>query len=213
MPLLQTLPAAHVTPAQGSLTHVPPAQTCLPGQVTPAHALGATHVKSHANPVPHAPAQVLTASHLPVSGTQNCPAAHFTPLQGTSKQPATQSPSTQVSCSGHALPAHGSSVRTQVVWQVVPAAHVFAGAARQGSTWQMPPRQIRPPEQSAVARHELAADASFPALPDALPAPPPSRPPPPDSRSSGPATSGAAASVIAELPPAPMPDPDPLTPA
>jgi hypothetical protein len=48
VPLLHTLPAAHVTPEHGSGRHFPAAQTCLAGQATPAHALGAAHVRSHA---------------------------------------------------------------------------------------------------------------------------------------------------------------------
>ena len=96
LPLLHVLPAAHTTPAHGSSMQVPPAHTCLPWQVTAAHALDAAQVRLHAKPAPQSDAQAFTAAHLPVPGSQNCPAAHLTPLHGTSKHPATQSPSTQV---------------------------------------------------------------------------------------------------------------------
>ena len=45
VPLLQTLPATHLTPAQRFTTHWPPLQISLLAQWTPAQGLGAAHVR------------------------------------------------------------------------------------------------------------------------------------------------------------------------
>ena len=96
VPLLQMLPAAHVTPAHRFSTHLPPAQTWFAAQVTPAQGFGGTQERLQAMPGPQAASQASSATHLPFPGLQYCPAGHVTPLHGCAKHPATQLPSTQV---------------------------------------------------------------------------------------------------------------------
>jgi hypothetical protein len=196
VPLLQMLPAAHVTLAHGFGTHLPPEQLSPVGHTTPAHGLGVVQVRSQANPAPQSAAQARRAAHFPVAGLQNWPAGQVTPLQATAKHPVTQSPSTQVCPCGHVLPAHGSVTRTQVAWQALPAAQVPAGAVVQGSAWQAPPRQTWPVPHAVPGPQCRAPASAVPpappsgvmfatsagASPDApLPsiAAPPSCPPPP----------------------------------
>jgi len=96
VPLLQRLPVGQLTPAQRFSTHVPPAQTWLAAQVTPAQGLGATQERLQAIPAPQAASQALSVTHFPVPGLQYCPVGQVTPLHGSEKQPAMQDPSTQV---------------------------------------------------------------------------------------------------------------------
>jgi hypothetical protein len=134
VPLLHTLPAAHFTPAQRLTTQVPPAQTWLLAHGALAHGLAAAQARLHALPGPHAASHGVRATHFPDACEQYCPDGHVTPLQGWAKQPATHWPSTQVWSLGQVLPAHGSATSTHEARQVVPAAHVEAGAVRQGSS-------------------------------------------------------------------------------
>ena len=101
MPSLQALPASQETPAQRSGTHLPFAQLWRAGQVTLAHGSAEGQLLWHAVPGAQAASQASRAVHLPVPGSQNWPAAHVTPAQGTTKQPGMQLPSTQVCLSGH----------------------------------------------------------------------------------------------------------------
>jgi hypothetical protein len=114
LPLLQTLPAAHFTPAHAFATHLPPAQIWSAAQVTPAHGLGATHERLHAIPAPQAASHALIATHFPFAGLQVWPAAQVTPLHGCAKHPATQAPSTQVCPCAQLTPAQRSTTGTQV---------------------------------------------------------------------------------------------------
>ena len=70
VPLLQMLPAAHFTPAQRFWTHLPPTQTWLAAQVTPAHGLGATQESAQAMPAPQSASHPFNGTHLPVPALQ-----------------------------------------------------------------------------------------------------------------------------------------------
>jgi hypothetical protein len=58
---------------------------------------------------------------LPVPESQNCPVGQTTPAQATTKQPAMQAPSTQVSLAGHVTSRQGSASDTQVARQTGPS--------------------------------------------------------------------------------------------
>jgi hypothetical protein len=161
VPLLQRLPTGQVTPAHRFWTHWPPAQTWFAAQVTPAQGFGAAHDRLQAIPGPQAASHALSATHLPLPGLQVWPDGHVTPLQGSAKQPGVQLPATQVCPPGQVTPAQGSVIATQLAWQVVPVAQVIADAARQGSDWQLPPRQTWP--VGHFAGHMLP---DLPAVPD-----------------------------------------------
>ena len=96
VPLLQMLPAAHFTPAQRFATQVPPLQSWLAAQWTPAHGLGDAQPRLQALPGPQAASQPSIITQAPVPGLQYCPEGQVTPLHGSTKQPATQAPETQV---------------------------------------------------------------------------------------------------------------------
>ena len=92
----------------------------------------------------------------------------MTPAQGVRKQPGRQTPSTQVWLEGHATPAHGSLVETQVALQLPPLQPI-SFAPVHGSPWQVPPRQTCP------AAHGVGHPGSPPpvVLPVPVPVPAP----------------------------------------
>lgn len=133
VPLLQTLPASHVTSAHRFVTQVPPLQTSPEAQVTPAQALGAEQPRLQAWPVPQVPLQALSAVHFPVPESQYWPLPQVTPAHGVAKQPETQFPFTHVWPLPQVTPAQGSVVGTQVAVQVEPPPHAIPLAVAQGS--------------------------------------------------------------------------------
>jgi hypothetical protein len=140
VPLLHTLPAAHLTPAHRLTTQLPPAQIWLAAQVTVAQGLAGAHAMLQASPAPQLASHAVSATHLPVPGEQYCPDGQVTPLHGSPKQPGVHVPSTQVWLAGHVTPAHRSTTGTQLAWQLMPAPQVIAVPAMQGSGWQVLPR-------------------------------------------------------------------------
>ena len=134
VPLLQTLPAAHFTPAQRFSTHCPPLQIWLVAHLIPAQGFGDAQVRLQACPVPHEASQALSTTHAPLPGLQYFPDGQVTPLHGSRKHPAMQAPPTQVCPSEHATPAHGSVTATHVAWQLVPVTQFDEGDARHGSS-------------------------------------------------------------------------------
>src|SRR5581483_9274547 len=112
VPLLHTLPAAHLTAAHRFTVQLPPMHSWLAAQITPSHGLLATHERLHALPVPHAASHAFSITHLPVAREQNCPDGQTTPLHGSGKQPATHCPLSQVWPAGQVTPAQGSTAST-----------------------------------------------------------------------------------------------------
>jgi hypothetical protein len=141
----------------------------LVAQWTPAQGLGDAQVRLQAFPGPQAASQASSITQAPLPGLQYCPEGQVTPLHGSEKQPARQAPETQVWPSGQLLPAQGSVTVTQVARQVVPVAQLEA-AARQGSVWQVPPRQTCP-------LGHCAGQVDAPPVPLEAPPVPPRAPP------------------------------------
>ena len=113
-PLLQTLPAAQVTPEQRFSTHWPLTQTWLPEHWTLAQGSAAVQVVLQASPDGQLMVlQLLSLVHFPLLLSQNCPEAQVTPLHGAGKHPATQLPPMQVSSLAQLLPAQRSVTGTQ----------------------------------------------------------------------------------------------------
>lgn len=159
-------------------------------------------MRLQAFPTPHAASQASSITQAPVPGLQYCPEGQATPLHGSRKQPVTQAPETQVWPSEQLFPAQGSVTATQVARHVVPVAQLEA-AARQGSGWQVPPRQTCPPGHCAgQVEVPLAAPAAPPVPPRAPPScdpdpsfpfalPLPTAPAPPESIKAVPPSSEA----------------------
>jgi hypothetical protein len=94
---LQNSPGSQVTPTHLLTTQAPSTQVLPVAQDTPAQASG-LQVTSVAT-LPEAqliPGANTTGWQAPSAGEQYSPSAQVTPLHGTSKQPLTQCPSTQV---------------------------------------------------------------------------------------------------------------------
>lgn len=122
-PAWQRSPAAQVTPAQGSRTHVPAWHTKFAGQRTPAHESLLLHARVQTSPLPHGDAQGTMRSQRSLSGLHTKPASQRTPWQGTWKHPGTQVPFWQVCPPGHCTHSHGSRCGRQRVVQVCPSPH------------------------------------------------------------------------------------------
>ena len=126
VPLLQTLPAKHVTPAHGLVMHLPALQLWPLGHATPAHGSAAAQVSTHTLPVPQFALHVFCVVHFPLSRSHTCPEGQVTPAHGCRKQPEMHTPLTQVWLLAQVTPAHGSPVGTQVGLQVAPPPQALA---------------------------------------------------------------------------------------
>lgn len=177
-PLEQTLPASQTTPAQRLVTHAPLLHTWLPLHFTLAQRLAAAQPRLHASPVPQEALQAVSAVHLPVPLSQNCPDAQVTPAQGVAKQPVSQRPSTQVWPLPQVTPAHGSTVGTQAALQLAPPPQAIPLAFAHGSGWQAPPRQTSPLAQVAAQPPEVPPPEVPPPEVPPPEVPPPEVPPP-----------------------------------
>jgi len=131
VPLLQTLPAKHVTPAHGLVMQVPPLQLWPLGHATPAHGSAAAQVSAHIWPAPQLALHVFGFAHFPLPGSHTCPEGQVTPAHGCRKQPLTHAPLTQVWLLPQTLPAHGSlpGPGTQVALQAAPPAQAILALA------------------------------------------------------------------------------------
>jgi hypothetical protein len=112
MPLAQNEPLVQVTPAQGLVTQLPATQDLPVPHWTWAHGSGCTHDMLQVVPVGHQAAQAVIGRHWPPE--QYSPEGHFTPAQGTRKQPLMQLPSEQVSPALQVTEAQRSVVGTQL---------------------------------------------------------------------------------------------------
>jgi hypothetical protein len=122
-PLSHTCPSPQRTPAQGLGSQVPLTQACPEGQRTPTQRSGASQERCGAKPLGQSALHARSGTHWLFDGLQKVPEGQLTPRQGTSKQPGTQAPSTQVWFRGQFTCAQGSVTRTQVARQRVPLGH------------------------------------------------------------------------------------------